>query len=103
MVGERWLFEDTIIQNSKVKIVENSQSEIDADIVILALGFKNQDTPYLTGIKKSKWQEIEVNEKLQTNRTNVYAGGDCIRGADLAVTATRDGREAAFAIIKDLL
>jgi glutamate synthase (NADPH/NADH) small chain len=33
----------------------------------------------------------------------VYAGGDCQRGAHLAVTAAVDGREAAKAIIKELL
>lgn len=39
--------------------------------------------------------------KLQIKK--VYAGGDCRRGAHLAVTAAADGREAAKAIAKDLL
>jgi len=39
----------------------------------------------------------------RTSHPQVYAGGDCQRGADLAVTAAADGRRAALAIIDQLL
>ncbi len=32
------------------------------------------------------------------NRPGVFAGGDCVNGADLVVTALADGRRAAEAI-----
>jgi glutamate synthase (NADPH/NADH) small chain len=32
----------------------------------------------------------------------VYAGGDGVRGADLAVTAALDGRTAAMAIVEQI-
>jgi glutamate synthase (NADPH/NADH) small chain len=39
-----------------------------------------------------------VNEFKQTNDAKIFAGGDNVRGADLAVNAALDGREAAFKI-----
>ncbi len=100
--------QDTVLEEdpnggrSKLKIVDGSESDFEADIVIMALGFNNQETPYLN-IDKSKWNEIVVDENLKTSNGKIYAGGDCIRGADLAVTAARDGRNAALKIINELL
>ena len=39
----------------------------------------------------------------QTSNPKVFAGGDGVRGADLVVTATYEGREAAAGIAKLLL
>ncbi|MCV6607218.1 MAG: glutamate synthase subunit beta [Campylobacterales bacterium] len=100
------VLEDTEIVEAdgrkKVQIIQGSESEFETDIVIMALGFNNHETPYLD-LDKSKWNEIVVDDKLQTSKSKIYAGGDCIRGADLAVTAARDGRSAALNIIEDLL
>ena len=38
---------------------------------------------------------IKVNEFMQTSIANVFAGGDCVNGPDLVVTAMRDGINAA--------
>jgi glutamate synthase (NADPH/NADH) small chain len=39
----------------------------------------------------------------RTSHPKIYAGGDCSRGAHLAVTAAADGRRAAMAIMEQLL
>lgn len=88
---------------AKLKIIEGTESAFQTDIVILALGFANQDKNYLKNINVGQWNEIEVDKNLRTSNAKVYAGGDCVRGADLAVTAARDGREAALKIIDELL
>jgi len=88
----------------RVQVVEGSDFEIDCDVIILALGFDNVAFPWYerADIKTDKWGCPIVNEKYQTSNSKVFAGGDAIRGADLVVTAARDGRDAAFAILEYL-
>jgi glutamate synthase (NADPH/NADH) small chain len=85
----------------KVQIIPNSQYLQDADIVILALGFDQELPKFITdsSLELDKWNGIKVNSDYTTSINNIYAGGDGVRGADLAVTATLDGREAAKTII----
>jgi len=85
----------------KVKIVENSQYLQEADIVILALGFDQELPQFIkdSSLELDKWNGIKVNQDYSTSIKNIYSGGDSVRGADLAVTATLDGREAAKTII----
>ncbi|MDD5405796.1 MAG: glutamate synthase subunit beta [Sulfurovaceae bacterium] len=89
----------------KVEEIASSNYLVDADIVITALGFDMCEYSFLAsnGIETDKWGQILVDENHETTKTGIYAGGDCQRGADLVVTAVRDGREAARAIIKKLL
>jgi len=89
----------------KLVEVANSEENIEADIVVMALGF-SMDLPAFVpsaGIKTDEWGQILVNDKYETSLDNVYAGGDCYRGANLVVNAALDGREAARAIADKLL
>jgi glutamate synthase (NADPH/NADH) small chain len=45
---------------------------------------------------------IAVNEDRQTSLPDVYAGGDCVAGTDLTVSAVEDGKQAAHAIDRKL-
>jgi glutamate synthase (NADPH/NADH) small chain len=85
--------------------VPGSQFDIEADTVVLALGFVVEAEPARSaGISVSD-RIIGVNPDLSTNRPGVFAAGDARRGADLIVTAVNDGRRAAAAIdryIRDL-
>ena len=93
-------------ESGRQRLNEISGSDFDfsADIVILALGFDQQALPFIDdSIARDKWGSLVVNECYETSSEMIYAGGDCIRGADLAVTAARDGREAAFDMIGKLL
>ncbi len=89
----------------KAEEVVGSEYVEEADVVILSLGFSHQDMGYLkeSGVALNQWGGCEVGETYQTSEALVYAGGDCVRGADLAVTAARDGRAAAFDMIAKLL
>ena len=46
---------------------------------------------------------IVVDADRRTSLPDVYAGGDCVPGADLTVTAVRDGKLAAAAIHRQLM
>ena len=88
-----------------VEEIAGSEYMVDADIVIFALGFDPITYPFLSsnGIETNKWGGIVVNEEYETTTPGIYAGGDCQSGADLVVTAVRDGREAAKVIAKKFL
>jgi glutamate synthase (NADPH/NADH) small chain len=85
----------------KVQIIPNSSYLQEADIIILALGFDQELPQFIkdSKLELDKWQGIKVNDDYSTSIKNIYSGGDSVRGADLAVTATLDGREAAKTII----
>jgi glutamate synthase (NADPH/NADH) small chain len=84
-----------------VQIIENSEYIEAADIVILALGFDQELPPFIqeSGLELDRWNGLKVNEQYQTSNSKIYAGGDSVRGADLAVTAAADGKVAAKFII----
>ncbi len=89
----------------KVLINQGSEYLQEADIIILALGFSPEVPKFLEELKveTNSWGGIVIDSKFRTTNTNVYAGGDCRRGAHLAVTAAYDGRSAAESIKKDLV
>jgi len=82
--------------------VPDSLSDIKADYVIEALGFKPENLPIL--FSESELQvtgngTIKVDEKnLSTNLEGVFAAGDIIRKSSIVVEAIRDGRKAAIGI-----
>ncbi len=87
----------------KLNVIENSDFEIECDVIILALGFDNVEFPWYDDmqINTGKWGDIIVDKNKRTSNKRVFAGGDAVRGADLAVTAAADGREAALSILND--
>ena len=90
----------------KAEEQKGSEHRVNADIIIMALGFDTEVPSFLAenGIEINKWGEIIVDEDThETSTSGIYAGGDCYRGADLVVTAAYDGREAARSITKSLL
>ena len=86
---------------------EADDRDLQVDLVIKALGFEPEDIPTLFGapdLKLSKYKTIRAHPiSLQTNLSRVYAAGDIVRGASLVVWAIKDGRDAANAIINDLV
>lgn len=91
-------------KRAKIEIIKQSDFKIDADVVIFALGFSASTPSFLleNGIELNKYGNIMVNE-YRTSKNGVYAGGDCINGSDLVVTAAKDGKNAAIQMIKDIL
>ena len=87
-----------------VKIVPNSEYLEAADIIILALGFEQELPNFIkeSELELDRWNGLKINEKYQTSNSKIYAGGDSVRGADLAVRAAADGKVAAKFIIDNL-
>jgi len=89
----------------RMEEVKGSDFTVNADVIILALGFDPSVPSFLAenGIETNAWGGIVIDENHQTSTSGIYAGGDCFRGADLVVNAVYDGREAARSIVKSLL
>jgi len=89
-----------------VKEVAGSEFELDADIVIEALGFEPENIPTLFGepdLAVSRWGTVDVNkETWMSNLDGVFAAGDIERGASLVVSCIKDARDASDAIHKYL-
>lgn len=82
--------------------IKGSNFELDADIVIEALGFSPEDVPTLFGepeLAVTRWGTLKVSKKTwMTNLDGVFAAGDIERGASLVVNCIRDARDASDAI-----
>lgn len=78
--------------------VEGSEYTIEVDEIIAAIG-QNIDSSMLLDLEVTSWGSIVADEQTgQTKIKNVFAGGDCVTGADIAVNAVAAGRRAAFSI-----
>ena len=82
--------------------VPGSEFELDADLVLLALGFLGPVQAGLLqdlGVKLDGRGNIEANlDDFRTSEPGVFAAGDCRRGQSLVVWAQWEGREAAKAV-----
>ena len=84
------------------KPIPGSEFEIDADLVLLAMGFVH---PVHDGMLKSLGVELDARGNVKadqiaykTSRAKVFAAGDMRRGQSLVVWAIREGRQCAHAI-----
>jgi glutamate synthase (NADPH) small chain len=66
---------------------------IDADLVLIAIGFRGVEDGF--SLPLTSRSTFAVDDALATPVGGVFAAGDCVRGADLIVSAIADGREAA--------
>ena len=109
-VAETRLGEPDARGRRNAEVVPGSESELDADVVIIALGFQPDPPTWLVehGIEAEANGRIKAAPKprgcvkpaggalpYQTSNPKVFAGGDGVRGADLVVTAVQEGRDAA--------
>ncbi|MGE0062356.1 MAG: glutamate synthase subunit beta [Xanthobacteraceae bacterium] len=93
--------------DAQMKPVPGSEFEIEADLVLLAMGFVH---PVHEGMVKSLSLALDQrgNVKADTNAyatsaDKVFAAGDMRRGQSLVVWAIREGRQCAHAIDKFLM
>jgi glutamate synthase (NADPH/NADH) small chain len=72
---------------------------VDADLVVMALGFDPEDLPQMFGapeLSVTRWGTLRVDHRtMQTSIPGVFAAGDIVRGASLVVWAVRDGRDVS--------
>jgi glutamate synthase (NADPH/NADH) small chain len=81
--------------------VPGSEFEIEADLVLLALGFLYPEPAGLLeqlGASKDNRGNLKVDSSFMTTIPGVFAAGDCQRGQSLVLWAIADGRRAAKAI-----
>ncbi len=78
--------------------VDGSEFTLKVDDIITAIG-QNVDSSMVSELELTAWGSINADEQTgRTSMENVFAGGDCVTGADIAVNAVAAGRRAAFAI-----
>ena len=82
----------------EMKVIEGSTKSLDADLVLLAMGFVH---PVHEGLLEQLQTElterrnVKISGEYQTNNPKVFAAGDTVLGASLVVRAIASGRQAA--------
>ena len=78
---------------------EGTEKDLDADLVIEALGFEPENLPKLFNNEEltvTRWGTLRINyQNMMTSIDGVFAAGDIVRGASLVVWGIKDGRDAA--------
>ena len=84
--------------------IEGSNYELDMDYVIMAVG-SNPEKELLEKLELqlNRWGYIEVNEKHQTSREKIYAGGDLAGDKGTVAWAARAGRDVAEVIREKMM
>ena len=79
--------------------IADSHVNIEADLVLKALGFDPENLPEKFGapdLGVTGWNTLKIDwRNMMTSLDGVFAAGDIVRGASLVVWAVRDGRDAA--------
>lgn len=77
--------------------VEGQTVTIEVDQVVVAVGVSpNPLVPKsIQGLELGRKNTIVVNDQMQSNRSEIYAGGDIVRGGATVILAMGDGRRAA--------
>ena len=93
--------------DEKMKPVPGSEFALDADLVLLAMGFVHpvhEGMIEKLGVKLDPRGNVEANTlAYQSSQKKIFAAGDMRRGQSLVVWAIREGRQAAHAIDKFLM
>ena len=80
------------------KAVEGTEQVIEADLVLLAMGFVGTDTALL-----DKFGVQEIYDDYRTNNDKVLVAGDARRGPSLVIWAIREGRKTAEIVDEQLI
>jgi len=91
-------------KDGKMQEVPGSEFVLQADLVLLAMGFTNPVGSMLeafgvdTDARKNAKASTEGDRAYYTNVPKVFAAGDVRRGQSLVVWAIREGRQAARSV-----
>ncbi len=89
-----------------MKEIAGSEFEIEADLVILAIGFVHPDHNGLLselGVEFDLRGNVKTDESFMTSKKAVFSAGDMRRGQSLIVHAISEGRKAAYNIDRFLM
>ena len=91
---------DVQLEGGRLVDVPGTESQSEADLLILAMGFVGPDTGAMKsqlGVALDSRGNVQTDASLATHVPGVYCAGDAHRGASLIVWAIAEGREAARA------
>jgi glutamate synthase (NADPH/NADH) small chain len=86
--------------------IQGSEFDIEADLVILAIGFVRPEHPGLLeklGVEFDPRGNVKTDDNHMTSIKGVFSAGDMHRGQSLIVWAISEGRRAAYFIDKFLM
>ncbi len=91
----------------KMQEVPGSEFALDADLVLLAMGFTGPVQRGLvesSGVERDARSNVKANtDDYQTSQPKIFAAGDMRRGQSLVVWAIREGRQCARAVDQFLM
>lgn len=102
----RVIFEKDTKGDSLMKQIPGTEFEIEADLVILALGFLHPEKQGLLeelGVELDSRSNVKTDQNFMSSHKNVFACGDMRRGQSLVVWAIQEGRRAAYCMDKYLM
>ncbi|MDH3294949.1 MAG: glutamate synthase subunit beta [Acidimicrobiia bacterium] len=98
---------EVVLENGRPNFVpvEGSEFTLDADLVLLAMGFVGAETSSVIGELGLDVEggRVRRDAAWQTSRPGVYACGDMGRGQSLIVWAIAEGRSCAAAVDAELM
>jgi len=93
-------------EGRNLKEVPGTKFTLDADLVLLAMGFLGPERKGMLdqlGVAINERGNVTTNAEKMTNVPGIFAAGDMARGQSLVVWAIREGRQAAKFIDKYLM
>ena len=87
------------------KVIEGSDFTVDADLVLLAMGFVGPGSNRLVegrALPLDEWGFVKRDACNMTGEPGVFVAGDMSQGASLVVRAIQDGKDAAAGITRYL-
>ena len=94
------------MKDGKFEKVEGSDFELEADLVLLAMGFVGPEKPGLLtdlGVELTDRGNVARDDDFQTSVPGVFVAGDMGRGQSLIVWAIAEGRAAAAGVDRYLM
>ena len=86
-----------------VQNIQNSNFELDADFVIMAIGSKpDENLIRKLNLETDKNGFVKVDENNCTSDEKIFAGGNLVGAKATVAWAARSGRDAAMSIVKKL-
>jgi glutamate synthase (NADPH/NADH) small chain len=97
---------EAVRQNGHTQTIPETEREIDADLVLLAIGFDGPVRDRLLHDLDVRFAEngaIACDDRYRTSVQGVFTAGDARRGASLIVWAIAEGRKAAREIDQHIM
>jgi glutamate synthase (NADPH/NADH) small chain len=97
---------EVAMSGGRFEKVEGSDFELEADLVLLAMGFVGPEKPGLLtdlGVELADRGNVSRNADFETSVPGVFVAGDMGRGQSLIVWAIAEGRAAAAGVDRFLM